>query len=177
MIEDFAVPSAEQDADPNLQQDRLYFFQFPNPFPTFTEKGAAPPSQTKTPKKVSFAVKSEGESVSAAPVPDEPAQIIDGMIGHLQVYSSGAVKIQLVNGTLLDVGLCSTLSCMKNGTDTRIGHSRYAALFPPASRSPRLEGTPNVCSWRSQQAFRRFSRCRQPPPSYGASRKEAKNGY
>ncbi|KAF9045797.1 hypothetical protein BDZ89DRAFT_1127708 [Hymenopellis radicata] len=103
MIEDFAAPSAEQDADPNLQQDRLYFFQFPNPFPTFTEKGAAPPPQTKTPKKVSFAVKSEGNSASATPVPDEPAQVIDGMIGHLQVYRSGAVKIQLVNGTLLDV--------------------------------------------------------------------------
>lgn len=70
-----------------------------------------------TPKKVSFApdVKPDIASVasgsgasgsrtpSTVPSEPEPAQPLDGVIGQLEVYRSGAVKIRLANGILLDV--------------------------------------------------------------------------
>lgn len=60
-------------------------------------------------KKVSFAadVKPDIASDSRTPstVPSEPKQEqpLDGIVGQLEVYRSGAVKIRLGNGILLDV--------------------------------------------------------------------------
>ncbi len=61
-------------------------------------------------KKVTFApdVKSEAptalksSSVIAEPKP-KPTEPVDGLIGQLEVYRSGAVKMRLANNILLDV--------------------------------------------------------------------------
>jgi DNA-directed RNA polymerase III subunit RPC4 len=112
----------------SLRQDRLFFFQFPAPFPSFKSI----PSQTSQPKKVKFADEADVDmednsddpttkaaatpkvSTSAATsqkptdkgkakeVPEEQKQV-DGVIGQLEVYRSGAVKMRLGNGILLEV--------------------------------------------------------------------------
>jgi len=105
--------------DPSLRQERLFFFQFPSPFPTFVPKqstahpldfNASGPSTT--PKKVSFAADAKPGSVtgssrtSAAPPENEknePEPKVDGVIGQLEIYKSGAVRMRLANGILLDV--------------------------------------------------------------------------
>lgn len=81
--------------DVNDDAHRLYFFQFPSPFPSYS---ANPPT-----KKVSFSpdVKSEVEVQASSGT--ETKEQLDGMIGHLEVYRSGAVKMRLANGILLDV--------------------------------------------------------------------------
>jgi DNA-directed RNA polymerase III subunit RPC4 len=73
------------------------------------------PSLEKVPaegssKKVSFApdtklVTPGSSRPSTAPPPDtaKKEEPVDGVIGQLEVYKSGAVKIRLTNGTLLDV--------------------------------------------------------------------------
>lgn len=98
-----------------MPEDRLYFFQFPSPFPQFVSRKAAAMDVDVVPdatKKVSFApdVKPEltpASSRTASVVPSEveatKAVPLDGVIGRLEVYKSGAVKIRLADGILLDV--------------------------------------------------------------------------
>lgn len=79
-----------------------------------TEKGKAPEGLEKG-KKVSFApdVKLPA-SEAGTPVPDagkatdesaEPS--LDGIIGRLEIHQSGAVRMRLENGILLDVSPAS----------------------------------------------------------------------
>lgn len=101
-LEVFRWPSPYQEPDDNSQ--RLYLFQFPKPFPTFIASSTytipAEAATTPSTKKVSFApdVKDEGQS-AATPTKEE----LDGVIGHLEIYRSGARKMRLANGIVLDV--------------------------------------------------------------------------
>lgn len=78
-------------------------------------------------KKVTFAADVKSASVSststpsATPVPEMTKQAdaeakkddtnrLDGVIGRLEIYQSGAVKMRLENGILLDVGSCRRLN-------------------------------------------------------------------
>jgi DNA-directed RNA polymerase III subunit RPC4 len=70
-----------------------------------------PPSDSR-PRKVSFAADTKppgpsgdpaGASTDAEQAKDTPK--IDGVIGQLEVYRSGAVKMRLSNGILMDVRL------------------------------------------------------------------------
>jgi len=65
------------------------------------------------PKKVTFATPDGPGSGTTTPTtkledstteknPDPP---VDGVIGQLELYRSGAIKMRLANGILLDVGL------------------------------------------------------------------------
>jgi DNA-directed RNA polymerase III subunit RPC4 len=119
LIDDFAL-QGEADQDADVRQERLYFFQFPEPFPTFvpnipstsptTMSVDEPPSDSR-PRKVSFAadVKPPGPSgdpagASTGPEAEQTKEsTIDGVIGQLEVYRSGAVKMRLSNGILMDV--------------------------------------------------------------------------
>ena len=102
-----------------MKQERLYFFQFPTPFPTFvspsstnsepSEKIDAPTSEVK---RVSFSADTKPPAPAPAPVPEDvdkekPPVHVDGVIGQLEIYQSGAVKMRLANGILLDVSALS----------------------------------------------------------------------
>ncbi|KAH9072106.1 RNA polymerase III RPC4-domain-containing protein [Lactarius deliciosus] len=107
IIDDFARDSEDQ----TLRQERLYFFQFPSPFPSFVSKSSEPSDpgeQSHVPehqvKRVSFSA----DTKPPASVPedvdkDKPPPHVDGVIGQLEIYKSGAVKMRLANGILLDV--------------------------------------------------------------------------
>ncbi|KAG6332652.1 hypothetical protein ID866_6437 [Astraeus odoratus] len=122
LIEDFAF-QANIEQEEGVREEHLYLFQFPEPF--FTFETSAPPlsatpmdvdtpepgtSQTKQ-RRVSFApdVKPPApvSATSAAASGDAPAekdpQKVDGIIGQLEVYRSGAVKMRLGNEILLNV--------------------------------------------------------------------------
>ncbi|KAF5391764.1 hypothetical protein D9757_001643 [Collybiopsis confluens] len=121
---------------------RLYFLQFPSPFPTFT----SPPSlnedtmeieATTAPayKKVTFAtdVKSEPEaqqstSSRSTSIANEAKKELDGMIGHLEVYRSGARKIRLANGILLDVNAATQASFLEQVVHLDLPENKLAVL-------------------------------------------------
>lgn len=101
-----------------MREERLYFFQFPSPFPKFTSKKETVMQVDQVPeapgKKVSFApdvkpsvTPNSSRTPSAVPVEPEhgTSAPVDGVIGQLEVYKSGAVKIRLANNILLDVRL------------------------------------------------------------------------
>jgi DNA-directed RNA polymerase III subunit RPC4 len=92
----------------------LYFFQFPSPFPEFTQKPTSPPltdnstAPEDTSRKVAFTedVKMEqgpSKGVDSSKEPDNQQPKIDGIIGQLEIYRSGTVKMRLANGIVLDV--------------------------------------------------------------------------
>lgn len=106
------------DQDGAATHNRLYFFQFPNPFPQFfsptagssKEKGTE--SADPTEKKVSFAQDTKSAATSTPAVPpqgaakkpeEESEEKVEGVIGQLEVYESGAVKMRLTNGIVMDV--------------------------------------------------------------------------
>ncbi|KAJ8094759.1 hypothetical protein PM082_010765 [Marasmius tenuissimus] len=108
IIEDFNQQGdINENDDPSLRQDRLYFFQFPAPFPTFEigSPGDSDPSTSNPAKKVSFApdVKPEQQQQESEQKKQEAEHTVDGLIGRLEIYKSGAVKMRLANGILLDV--------------------------------------------------------------------------
>lgn len=94
-----------------MLQERLYFFQFPDPLPEFKTnapsddkgKGVDRSGSTQnSPKTVKFA---DGTKPAAPAAEGDKAttEKLDGVIGQLEVYQSGAVKMRLSNGILLDV--------------------------------------------------------------------------
>lgn len=111
------------------QDNRLYFFQFPAPFPSFLPRKPVPdedmssesarPSESvvtdditaskgdeptlKRSKSVSFAPETKPPVPSPGQQKDDTTP--DGVIGQLEVYKSGAVKMRLGDGILLDVRL------------------------------------------------------------------------
>jgi len=70
------------------------------------------------PKKVTFATPDGLGSGTATPTtkPDDytaekiPDPFVDGIIGQLELYRSGAIKMRLANGILLDVSLLRSSS-------------------------------------------------------------------
>ncbi|KAJ2919503.1 hypothetical protein MD484_g932, partial [Candolleomyces efflorescens] len=115
VIEDFATQATSGDG--SLREDRLYLFQFPSPFPTFLPNtkpsdNSEDVEMSDGTKKVSFGpdVKPAVEATpatsrTASTVPSETPKPdpLNGVIGRLEVYRSGTVKIRLGNDIVLDV--------------------------------------------------------------------------
>ncbi|KAK7686403.1 hypothetical protein QCA50_010627 [Cerrena zonata] len=125
IVDDFAPQDAMQD-DPFAHHDRLFFFQFPEPFPTFVSKSKSDktPSIPTVPtpndkgkgvdreRKVSFAENTKPPGPSGPPtngaIATESKEIqedpkVDGVVGQLEIYQSGAVKMRMGNGIVYDV--------------------------------------------------------------------------
>lgn len=71
------------------------------------DKGKAPETSDAT-KKVSFADDTKPAAPVAAgaesvPPEEKPTEKLDGIIGQLEVYASGMVKMRLSNGIVMDV--------------------------------------------------------------------------
>ncbi|KAI1796644.1 RNA polymerase III RPC4-domain-containing protein [Ganoderma leucocontextum] len=123
IIDDFAQ-TQEQEEDADTRQERLYFFQFPEPFPVFQPphaqqtadvkgKGKAEPGTGEdSTKKVTFAEDTKPPALGAAgangPATADKDQAdesptVDGVIGQLEIYESGTVKMRMRNGIVMDV--------------------------------------------------------------------------
>ncbi|KAJ7801872.1 RNA polymerase III RPC4-domain-containing protein [Mycena olivaceomarginata] len=116
------------------------------PFPTFAAPAAAIPDSVpevvaeSSTKKVSFADDVKAGSLpgsargSMAP-PEPPAAVkpdenplIDGIIGTLEVYRSGAVKMRLHNGILLDVTAATQPSFLQHAVSLDLAEKRLTIL-------------------------------------------------
>ncbi|CAL1714722.1 unnamed protein product [Somion occarium] len=173
IVEDFAQPATMQE-DLGIRQERLYFFQFPDPFPTFLPSKSASTSvstsdekgqnvegtrPTEGTKKVSFAedTKPPATAGSASATPTVPTgtaggdqvkkeeqeeQKVDGMIGQLEVYQSGAVKMRMGNGIVLDVTGATQPSFLQHAVYLDTDNKRLCVLGEVNRRfvvSPDLE--------------------------------------
>ncbi|KAJ7077909.1 RNA polymerase III RPC4-domain-containing protein [Mycena belliarum] len=148
LIEHFAQHEIVSE-DPALREERLYFFQFPSPFPTFLPPPPPPviPDPDVVPevadsnvKRVSFADDVKPESLpspSKGPVMPsetsaagkaEESSAIDGVIGTLEVYRSGAVKMRLQNGILLDVTAATQPSFLQHAVCLDLPERRLTIL-------------------------------------------------
>ncbi|KZT27832.1 hypothetical protein NEOLEDRAFT_1167906 [Neolentinus lepideus HHB14362 ss-1] len=170
IIEDFALESEPLEGG-DVRRERLYFFQFPEPFPTFLPKrsppdadpmdvdmadpnAAADVSDAKG-KRVSFAQDTKPPAAAGTPIPTgstlapapTPAQgqeenvKLDGQIGQLEIYASGAVKMRMGNGILLDVTAATQPSFLQHAAYLDIETKRLCVL---GEVNKRFIVTPNV---------------------------------
>lgn len=144
IIEDFAA-QISSDADSALREERLYFFRFPSPFPTYLP-GLVDPSpisvdvempDAAAAKSVTFAIDVKPPSptpsssrLTPSVVASDPAkpEALDGVIGQLEVYRSGAVKIRLDNGILLDVNSATQPSFLQQAVFLNMNEKRLNVL-------------------------------------------------
>lgn len=147
--------------DSALREERLYFFQFPSPFPTYLS-GLVDPSaisvdvevpDVAAAKRVTFASDVKPPSLTPGSsrttpsmVTSDPAkpEALDGIIGQLEVYRSGAVKIRLDNGILLDVLLIFIASAYLLIFIS--GQFGYPALLPPTGCFSKQERKAAQCA-------------------------------
>ncbi|KAJ7449538.1 RNA polymerase III RPC4-domain-containing protein [Mycena latifolia] len=127
LIEHFARQEIMNE-DPTLREDRLYFFQFPSPFPTFVPPAAAVPEAE--PEVVDPSVKRDLWRPPRSPIAgkEEESPVIDGIIGSLEVYRSGAVKMRLPNGILLDVTAATQPSFLQHAVCLDLPQKRLTIL-------------------------------------------------
>ncbi|KAI9064046.1 hypothetical protein FKP32DRAFT_1591458 [Trametes sanguinea] len=145
IIDDFAQTQLETEEETDVRQERLYFFQFPHPFPVFKspdsenaalkgqakeEGGGAGKGEDGTGKKVSFAEDTKPPA-SAAPgdkAAEVEAQKVDGVVGQLEIYESGAVKLRMGNGILMDVTAATQPSFLQHAVYVDGEHKRLCVL-------------------------------------------------
>ncbi|KZT65653.1 hypothetical protein DAEQUDRAFT_676506 [Daedalea quercina L-15889] len=136
IIDDFA---AQQNPDTNIRQERLYFFQFPNPFPAFISPSAQATAASAEQDTGTGAADTSGErKVTFAPDTKPPAQAdgrardaapkADGVIGQLEIYASGAVKMRLANGILMDVAAATQPSFLQQAVHVDAENKRIHVL-------------------------------------------------
>ncbi|KAI0641967.1 RNA polymerase III RPC4-domain-containing protein [Trametes meyenii] len=144
IIDDFAQRQAEAEEDTDVRQERLYFFQFPNPFPAFTSaqapdgdakgKGKAADAGEDAGKKVTFAQDTKPPAPGAAPpapsaTEKQEAQTkVDGIVGQLEIYESGTVKLRLGNGIVMDVTAATQPSFLQHAVYVDPEHKRLSVL-------------------------------------------------
>lgn len=155
--------------DPALREERLYFFQFPAPFPAFVSPnspGSGTPvdanilSELAT-KKVDFAKEAKSESgatkkIEVQEVEETPK--VDGIIGQLETYRSGTVKMRLANGILFDVCV-SVTHLMGFAYWSVTGKCSDATLFSPTSCVSRPSREAAERPGRGQQAVLCVTQC------------------
>ena len=88
----------------------MYLFQFPAPFPTFIQPQSAEVPKPESPrgKRVTFADdvkegREEKYSGSHVKKEKEEPRPLEGIIGHLEILASGAVRMRLGNDMVFDV--------------------------------------------------------------------------
>ena len=70
---------------------------------------------------------------------------VEGVIGQLEVYESGAVKMRLANGIVMDVSSFSPpLSITVRSCSVHTGDGINTTLVPPTRRLPRSRHQANV---------------------------------
>lgn len=150
LIADFAF-QADIGQEEGVRQERLYLFQFPEPFFTFV-KSTTPHSATSmdvdTPdsraletkqRKVSFAADvkppapvTASSSAATADGDDPSAQQdspkVDGIIGQLEVYRSGAVRMRLGNDILLNVSEATQASFLQQAVHLEMENKRLHVI-------------------------------------------------
>ncbi|EIW58634.1 uncharacterized protein TRAVEDRAFT_37496 [Trametes versicolor FP-101664 SS1] len=146
IIDDFAQTQAANE-ETDIRQERLYFFQFPNPFPVFRTPEAPPETKGKDKaedgndeagKKVTFAedTKPPAPAATAAPAAGassaadktEGQPKVDGVVGQLEIYESGAVKLRLPNGILMDVTAATQPSFLQHAVYVDSANKRLSVL-------------------------------------------------
>ncbi|KAJ8461970.1 hypothetical protein ONZ51_g11198 [Trametes cubensis] len=149
IIDDFTQTQQEADEESDIRQERLYFFQFPRPFPVFqapgsdnaTLKGKAKEEGAlgkEAGKKVTFAEDTKPSALAAAapaaagaPAASDKASEqpkVDGVVGQLEIYESGAVKLRVGNGIVMDVTATTQPSFLQHAVYVDHEHKRLCVL-------------------------------------------------
>ncbi|KAF8817581.1 hypothetical protein BYT27DRAFT_7199114 [Phlegmacium glaucopus] len=137
IVEDFGSQT-DMKTDDDTREEKLFLFQFPTPFPTFSSKMTNISSSDQIPevgrKKVSFAEDTKPDTVSssssASVAPSEPKkpEPISGVIGQLEIYRSGTVKIRLANDILLNLNAATQPSFLQQAVNLDVLGKQFIVL-------------------------------------------------
>jgi len=145
IIEHFAA-TVDLGQDAEMREERLYFFQFPSPFPTFVPSNTPPPTISGV--TASETTKNQGSNLTPDPGSSKPPAAeggnqrkVDGVIGKLEVYRSGAVKMRLANDIVLDVTAATQPSFLQQAVYLDNNEKRLIVL---GEVNKRFTVSPNV---------------------------------
>lgn len=126
------------------------------------------PSSDNHQRKVSFAAdaKPPGPAGPQAETKEQPK--VDGVIGQLEVYRSGAIKMRLCNDIVMDVRLISILPSLM--LTQCLGNWRNSAIVLAASCPCEHRKQTFACHGRSQQTVCCLTRLGYTSPCDGATR-------
>lgn len=134
-------------------------------------KGKAEPGPGEDPaKKVTFAddTKPPAAAAGAPPEKTEEPPKVDGVVGQLEIYESGAVKMRMSNGIVLDVCLSVHSICLVvTQSDYFTGYSSYTTVLPATRCLHRSNQQTTMRTRRSQPSIRRYTGPRYSPISHG----------
>ncbi|KAF8603851.1 hypothetical protein BDV93DRAFT_493014 [Ceratobasidium sp. AG-I] len=131
-------------------QNKLYYFQFPNPFPTFEAQSktsdstadvemsdvSGPSSAQKGKQKVSFAESTKSQPLSddeddlrkIKPENDEETNLSGGIIGQLEIHRSGLIKMRLGDGIVMEVTAATQPSFLQHAVYLDNAKNRLVVL-------------------------------------------------
>ncbi|KAG9087937.1 hypothetical protein FRC06_002300 [Ceratobasidium sp. 370] len=149
-LEDLVEDFHQADEALNSSQNRLYYFQFPRPFPTFepptvdtqspidVDMADAPESSSsqKGKQKVSFADSTKGQSLSDDEGDNQPRIKAEedsekpsgGIIGQLEIYRSGLIKMRLGDGVVMEVTAATQPSFLQHAVYLDDAKNRLVVL-------------------------------------------------
>ncbi|KAG8930693.1 hypothetical protein FRC02_003795 [Tulasnella sp. 418] len=152
LVEHFTRRNLEESGDEILSGEQLYLFQFPSPFPTFVpptvnsdsiDVDAQPSSSTTSAKPDSPETdhKGKGKAVTWAPdvknvedskpvkkEDDITVQHLDGIIGQIEVYRSGAIKMKLGSDIIMEVSAATQPTFLMQAVHIDSKHKRMMVV-------------------------------------------------
>ncbi|QRV89027.1 DNA-directed RNA polymerase III subunit C4 [Ceratobasidium sp. AG-Ba] len=145
LVEDF-LANNQPDESLDSAQNKLYYFQFPNPFPKFELPPTEAPtaidvdmvdlSTQKGKQKVTFAENAKEQTLSDDDE-ERPAQVkteedadkpTGGIIGQLEIYRSGLIKMRLGNGIVMEVTAATQPSFLQHAVCLDDAKNRLVVL-------------------------------------------------
>ncbi|KAG8744606.1 hypothetical protein FRC10_009831 [Ceratobasidium sp. 414] len=147
LVEDF-LASNQTDEALNGAQNRLYYFQFPRPFPTFelpiigtqgpidvdTADTPGSSSGQKGKRNVSFAESTNGQSLSdeddnqPSVKTENSGKPSGGIIGQLEIHRSGLIKMRLGDGIVMEVTAATQPSFLQHAVYLDDAKNRLVVL-------------------------------------------------
>ncbi|KIL69493.1 hypothetical protein M378DRAFT_157757 [Amanita muscaria Koide BX008] len=134
----------QEDPILELQTQSLFSIQFPTPFPTFSpapdlcSQGVVNPKHDGMSRKVTFALDTKPPTVptpstssttgTEQPSESKASEAVDGVIGQLELYRNGTIRIRMPNGILFDMKSATQLAFQEQAVILNRADNRLTVL-------------------------------------------------
>jgi len=116
----------QEDPILELQTQSLFSIQFPTPFPTFSPAPDLGSQDTKPPTVPTPSTSST--TGTEQPSESKASGTVDGVIGQLELYRNGTIRIRMPNGILFDMKSATQLAFQEQAVILNRADNRLTVL-------------------------------------------------